>query len=175
MPLRQALFYAATGGAPLLSVLGGKVTTYRRLAERVMAKLAPFFPALGPEWTAHTALPGGALPAGGVEGLISALQARHPGVPREWLRGLVHRHGERASAVLGEARIADDLGTHFGGGLTAREVDYLVRQEWAVSADDILWRRTKVGLRIGDEGRQALERYLGAMRLQPAAARANPA
>ena len=167
--------HRSTGGAPLLSVLGGKVTTYRRLAERVMAKLAPFFPSLGPEWTAQTALPGGALPAGGVEGLISALQTRYPGVPPEWLRGLVQRHGERASAVLGKARIADDLGTHFGAGLTAREVDYLVRREWAASAEDILWRRTKAGLRVGVEGRQALERYLGAMRPQPAAAGANPA
>jgi len=161
--------HRSAGGAPLVSVFGGKLTTFRRLAERVMRKLAPFFASMGPEWTAQTALPGGSFPAGGVQALQFALQPRHPGIPAEWVRGLVRRHGTHASDLLAGARTPEDLGEHFGAGLTAREVDYLIRQEWASRADDILWRRSKLGLRLGSGGRQALERYLAAARIRRAA------
>jgi D-erythritol 1-phosphate dehydrogenase len=142
-------------GAPLLSVYGGKITTYRKLAEHVLDELKTFLPRMKPAWTEQgQPLPGGDLPTGGIEGWVNALQRRYAGLPPGLVRGIAHRHGSLAPKVVGEARAPDDLGESFGNGLTAREIEWFVREEWARSADDVLWRRTKCGLGMPDETRR---------------------
>ena len=143
---------------PLLTVFGGKITTYRRLAEEALAKLAPFFPAVRGEWTGREALPGGdtdpALPPG-------ELQARYAGLGAALLAGILRRHGSRTAHVLGEARQRADLGRDFGAGLTEREIDYMRAHEWALTAEDVLWRRSKCGLHMDAAGRAAVREHLG--------------
>jgi glycerol-3-phosphate dehydrogenase len=134
------------GEAPALSVFGGKITTYRKLAEHALDQLAPFVRPMKPKWTERAALPGGDLPAGGLPAWIAELGRRHPSLPAPLLAGLARRHGTRALAILGTARTPADLGEDFGHGLTAAEIDYLVANEWARTGDDVLWRRTKCGL-----------------------------
>jgi D-erythritol 1-phosphate dehydrogenase len=146
--------------APLLSIFGGKITTYRRLAESALAELAGFFPTMGKAWTRSEPLPGGDVPRGDIHAYGRALTARYPGVPADVLKALLHRHGTRAPRVLGEARTKVDLGTHFGHTLYAVEVDYFVAQEWARGAEDVLWRRTKCGLHLTATQRDAVSKYL---------------
>ena len=138
---------APPGKAPLLSVFGGKITTYRSLAERVMEKLAPGFPALGKSWTASVPLPGGEIECP-LETYQDELRMRYPKLPGELLGALCYRHGSRTAAVLGSAREVSDLGEHYGGQLYALEIDYLMQHEWAREAEDVLWRRTKSGLHL---------------------------
>jgi glycerol-3-phosphate dehydrogenase len=145
------------GKAPLLSVFGGKLTTYRRLAERAMEKLQPWLPisgnaepAIGRPWTAHSALPGGDCP---LADAISQLQARHPNLPLAWLEQIARRHGSRTLRLLADVRETKDLGLDFGGGLYEIEVTHFIAHEWAQEADDILWRRTKAGLHMTPEQR----------------------
>ena len=156
---------AATGEAPLLSVFGGKITTYRRLAEAAMAKLAPNFPELGQAWTATAALPGGDFPWDGAPALAAALRRDYPFLSDPWSRRLVRQFGTRACAMLGDARRAEDLGRDFGAGLTEREVAWQMREEWATAPEDILWRRTKLGLRLDAAGRAALAGFMAGARL----------
>ncbi|HET9578041.1 MAG TPA: glycerol-3-phosphate dehydrogenase [Usitatibacter sp.] len=150
-----------TGGpkaAPLITVFGGKITTYRRLAEEVMAKLAPFLPALRPPWTAHEALPGGDL---SFNAFRDEMTARYPHLGRELLAGIVRRHGSRTPKVLGHAQRLDDLGRYFGAGLTEREVDYMRAEEWAMTGEDVLWRRSKCGLHMTAVERESLRNHVG--------------
>lgn len=133
-----------TAEIPALSVFGGKLTTYRRLAEAALAKLAPWFPEMGPAWTDTRPLPGGDFAT--LKELVARLQEKHPSLPPAWLEKLGRRHGSLAEKVIADARSAADLGRDFGGGLYEREVEYFIRQEWARSAEDILWRRSKAGL-----------------------------
>lgn len=151
---------AQRGEAPLLSVFGGKITTYRRLAERALARLAPFFPRMGRAWTEHAHLPGGHLPEGSPDAHRAALSARYTHLPVELLSALVGRHGARAAHVLGTAGTLADLGTAFGAHLYAREIDYFVTHEWARSAEDVLWRRTKAGLHLTPESRERIGTYV---------------
>jgi glycerol-3-phosphate dehydrogenase len=146
--------------APLLSVYGGKLTTYRRLAERVLERLKPYLPGLRPVWSAGVHLPGGGLGPSGLPGLLLELARRYPQLPTELLHALARRHGTLAARVLGRAQTERDLGAHFGADLYAAEVDHLVAHEWAREADDILWRRTKCGLRLDAAGRARLARYV---------------
>ncbi|MBV8914986.1 MAG: glycerol-3-phosphate dehydrogenase, partial [Acetobacteraceae bacterium] len=140
------------GDPPLLSIFGGKITTFRRLAEAAMAKLEPFFPNAGPAWTAEAHLPGGDLPWNGIPALAAELCERHRLEPRTAHR-LARAYGTRAETMLQNG----PPGRDFGAGLTEREVDWLVRTEWAETAEDILWRRTKLGLRLDERQRAALE------------------
>lgn len=137
----------AAGGATVLSVFGGKITTYRCLAEAALEKLLP---ALGmkdlPPWTDREHLPGGDLPQADLALFTRHAIARWPGLPAALVTRLAGHYGTRMAQVLNGARVPGDLGEDFGGGLTRAEVDYLVREEWALCADDILWRRTKLGL-----------------------------
>ena len=103
-----------------------------------------------------------AVDVGHFNGFRDQMHARYPGLPRDVLEGFVRRHGSRASAAIGEATTIEDLGTHFGAGLTQREVDYFRREEWALTAEDVLWRRTKAGLHMDAAQREAVARYLGA-------------
>lgn len=147
----------AHGRPPLLTVMGGKVTTYRRLAEEALALLAPHFPRLGAAWTAGSPLPGGDMPDADFEAWAGALAKRYRGIPAGWLRRLARRHGTRALAVIGDAKTMNDMGRDLGAGLTEREVRYLASQEWAATAEDVLWRRTKMGLHLGASAREAAE------------------
>jgi glycerol-3-phosphate dehydrogenase len=146
--------------APLLSVFGGKITTYRRLAESALSELKPFFPQMKGEWTRAKPLPGGDMPRGGLPVFERDLAGRYPMLPAALRAALVCRHGTRTPRILGEAKTAGDLGTFFGHTLYAAEIDYLVAHEWAHSADDVLWRRTKCGLHLTLDQRNAVAAYL---------------
>ncbi len=148
------------GRTPLLSIFGGKITTYRRLAETALAELARFFPAMKGAWTRSKPLPGGDLPRRRLSAFARDLATRYPALPPELRDALLHRHGTRAPRILGAAQAASDLGTHFGHTLYAAEVDYLVAHEWARNAEDVLWRRTKCGLHLTAAQRSALDAYL---------------
>ncbi len=143
------------GGAPVLSVFGGKITTYRRLAEHAMEKLEPYFPGLKPAWTARAALPGSDF--SDREAAKRELAQRYPQLPPAMLQGVFRRHGTRAALVLGDAR----LGEHFGAGLTERELRYFMDHEWARSAADVLWRRTKCGLHMTEAERTRVQQVIG--------------
>lgn len=145
---------------PLLSVYGGKLTTYRKLAEHAMERLAPFYPGLKPAWTHDGVLPGGDFAGRPFKGLVTDLVAAFPGIDRALLASFARRHGTRTIAMLGDARGSADLGRDFGGGLYAREIDWLVREEWALSAEDVLWRRTKLGLHLPPGGAQQVARFM---------------
>ncbi len=150
----------ADGRAPVLSIYGGKLTTYRRLAEHALEKLAPWFPDQGRPWTATTPLPGGDLGGESFAELVRAYGGRYPQLDAAWLEGVLRRHGTRAAEILGDARTEADLGKGFGGGLYARELAYLVEREWAGDAEDILWRRTKCGLHMTDGQRRRVADFL---------------
>jgi glycerol-3-phosphate dehydrogenase len=148
------------GAAPLLSIFGGKITTYRRLAEAALAELSPFFPGMNKTWTRDAPLPGGDLPAGGLAAYELEVAARYPQLPAGLRAALARRHGTRTPRVLGDAKTPADLGTHFGDTLYAAEVDYMVAVEWARSAEDVLWRRSKCGLHLSQPQRDAVAAYL---------------
>ena len=151
----------APDGAPaVLSVFGGKITTYRRLAEAALARLGAHLPAaqgMGPGWTAHEHLPGGDFPQQGFEAEVARLSASAPFLPPAMARRLVRAYGTRAHAILGDAGSLAALGTDYGAGLTQAEVDYLRREEWAGRAADVVWRRSKLGLRMSAREIEALD------------------
>ncbi|MHB2167767.1 glycerol-3-phosphate dehydrogenase [Alsobacter sp. R-9] len=152
---------APTGEAPLLSVYGGKITTFRRLAEAALAKLAPSMPVLDkPSWTGTAPLPGGDFPATGFDALLRELAAAHPWADGGLLRRLARAYGTDARRILEGARGMDDLGRLFGWNLTEREVRWLMEHEFARSADDVLWRRSKLGLRLSPDQRETLEAFM---------------
>ena len=151
-----------TGGAPLLNVFGGKITTYRRLAEGALAKLVPHFPGLKPDWTARVPLPGGDFPHDGVARLTTELAARYPFLTPYWTGRLIRAYGAEATQVLGEARSAADLGRDFGATLTEAEVRWLMAREFARRAEDVVWRRTKLGLRLTAEQIAVLDTFMTA-------------
>ncbi|MCW2413560.1 MULTISPECIES: glycerol-3-phosphate dehydrogenase [unclassified Sphingobium] len=150
----------AGGAAPVMSVFGGKITTHRALAEEVMDKLARHLPSLRPAWTATAPLPGGDLGAGGLDGLIAGLREKVGFLGETTIRRLAESYGSRIFKLLAGVKTADDLGQHFGAGLTQTEVDYLLTHEWARSVDDIVWRRSKLGLHMRREEVAVLEAYL---------------
>ena len=147
-------------GAPLLSVFGGKITTYRRLAEEAVDRIAPRISCAKPGWTAGAPLPGGAFAHDGVAREFEALRRDHPFLDDRWALRLIRAYGVDAAAMLNGAQSAEDLGERFGWNLTAREVDWLVEREFARTADDVIWRRSKIGLRLSDDEKAALEAYL---------------
>ena len=135
-------------GAPLLNVFGGKITTYRRLAEEALAKLLPFFPQATGDWTARVALPGGDFPHDGVAALGARLRAEYRFLTPEWAARLIRAYGTESWDVLGHARTASDLGRDFGATLTEAELRWLTSREYALRASDVIWRRSKLGLRL---------------------------
>ncbi len=145
--------------APLLSVFGGKLTTYRKLAESAMAQFQPFFPNMGQSWTAKEPLPGGE-GMSTAESLTDELMMKIDGIGRPLAKRWAALYGNRVWRMLGDARSLDALGEDFGQQLYRQEVDYLVRQEWALEVEDILWRRTKLGLSFNEAERARLQAYL---------------
>jgi glycerol-3-phosphate dehydrogenase len=147
------------GVAPLLTVYGGKLTTFRRLAEDVLARLAHFFPRSRP-WTAKAPLPGGDFVFDGAPTLVETMLRQWPFLTEDHARRLVGAYGTRVNNILGTAGRIDDLGARFGVDLTAAEVRYLMKEEWAQTAEDVLWRRSKLGLRFSAAERVALESFI---------------
>lgn len=148
-------------GPQILSVFGGKLTTYRRLAEHALEDLAPFLPAMRPAWTGRAPLPGGDMPQG-FAAFLAQVQARWPFLPADVAARMAHAYGTRMQQIVGKAQSWADLGEDVGGGLTEAEVAYLRTHEWAYTAEDILWRRTKLGLTVTPETTANLARWLAA-------------
>ena len=154
---------ARHGEPPLLSIVGGKITTYRRVAEEALRRLQPLLlHPIGPPWTRGAALPGGDFAFGDRNRLVSELAAAVPALGAATAERLVRTYGTMARRIFADASHAEALGVHFGAGLYEREVRHLVDKEWARTAGDILWRRTKLGLRLTEEERNRLEDWLRA-------------
>ncbi len=152
-----------SGAAPLLTVYGGKVTTHRRLAEAALKQVGSYF-ALRPPWTAGSSLPGGDFPADGFHAQVAALIGQWPFLSEPHARRLTRAYGTRAARILGPRQSMEDLGERFMSDLTAAEVRYLIEHEWAETADDVLYRRSKLGLKASEEERAALTRFMQAAR-----------
>ena len=160
------------GKPPLLSVFGGKITTYRRLAEHAIEKLSPHLAALAkPSWTRGAPLPGGDFAVDDQPRVVAQIQRAHPWIEEALARRLVRAYGTRALRLLDGLRSRADLGRVFGADLTEAEVRYLMREEWARTAADVLWRRSKLGLRLSPAEVEALDAFM-AEELRPAARRA---
>ncbi|MDG1473152.1 MAG: glycerol-3-phosphate dehydrogenase [Ascidiaceihabitans sp.] len=144
-----------TNGAPLLSVFGGKVTTYRKLAQQALAKLD-----LGEDWTAGVPLPGGDFPVDGVADLSAGLQRDYPFLSEKWAARLVRAFGTEARDILGEAKAATDLGIDFGATLTGAELRWMIEREYVHTAEDAVWRRTKLGLRLSKDQIATIDKWI---------------
>ncbi len=153
-----------SAGAPALNVFGGKITTYRRLAENALDKIGQRLNVAQGPWTAGVAIPGGDFPVGDVDKLIDDLRRDYAFLDGRWARRLIRAYGTDAKLIMGEAKTAADLGQDFGATLTAAEVDWLMAHEFARTAEDILWRRSKLGLR--DTDADSLDAYMTARRPQ---------
>lgn len=140
-----------SAGAPLLNIFGGKITTFRELAERGMHKISTYFPKMGPDWTEAAPLPGGDMKNADFETFRNEMKSDYPWMPRELRRHYGRLYGTRIAKIVGDVTSLNGLGRHFGGTLYEAEVTYLVKQEWAQTADDILWRRTKHRLHLSDD------------------------
>ena len=147
-------------GAPVLNVFGGKITTYRRLAEAAMDKIAPVLGVTKGPWTAGVPLPGGDFPVGDVERLIAELRNLYPFLDPFWARRLIRAYGTEARQMLGEAKAATNLGEQFGATLTAREIQWLMTHEFARTAEDVVWRRNKLGLRLSTGQIAAIDEFM---------------
>jgi glycerol-3-phosphate dehydrogenase len=164
---------AASGRPALLSVFGGKITTYRRLAESALAQLAPHLPAptgASQGWTGRAPLPGGDFPVEGFDDQVALALRRYPFLGPIFARRLVRAYGTLVPEILGAATKREDLGRDFGADLTEAEVRYLVNREWAVTAADIVWRRTKLGLRLSKIEIGEIDDYLKRLSTAPRAA-----
>ena len=157
-------------GAPLLNVFGGKITTYRRLAEESLAKLVPFFDQAKGDWTARVALPGGDFPHDGVTALRARLRRDYPFLTETWAARLIRAYGTEAGLVLGSAKSVADLGHDFGATLTEAELRWMVSREFARTAADVVWRRSKLGLRLSAAQIAAIDMFMAGIIEQGAAA-----
>jgi glycerol-3-phosphate dehydrogenase len=163
---------AEAGAAPLLSIFGGKITTYRRLAEAAMVKLAPHLgkPSGRPEgWTGRVCLPGGDFPVEGFEALLGATRKRYPFLAENHARRLLRAYGTCIHEILRGAESMADLGRLFGADFTEAELRYLVQAEWVRTADDAVWRRTKLGLRLATDEIAGIDEALQRMATVPGA------
>ncbi len=152
------------GEAPVVNIFGGKITTYRRLAESMLEIIEKHLGRKGAPWTASAALPGGEFEATAFDTEVAKLKSAYPFLDMRLARRLTRLYGTRAKVLLGLAKSEADLGRNFGADLYEAEVRYLVDNEWAVSADDVLWRRTKRGLKLGKDQAAALEEFLQGIR-----------
>lgn len=151
--------------APLLTVLGGKLTTYRKLAESALAQLG-----YAGQWTARAPLPGGVFDRKKGVSMMGKWRQRHPFLTEAWATRLLRAYGTEAEVILGNATEVGDLGQDFGATLTEAEVRHLMRHEFAMTAEDVIWRRSKLGLRLSQEQVAALDAFMTEARATPAAA-----
>ncbi len=151
---------AQDGEAPMLSVFGGKITTYRRLAEQALEQLAETFPQMRAPWTRTATLPGGDIPVTAFDDWAEKAGDRYPFLDSQVVRRLCRAYGTRIDALLAGASALADLGEDFGGGLSQREIEYLKANEWAETAEDVLWRRSKLGLHLDANQRAAVAGYM---------------
>lgn len=166
---REYVLTLDDSAAPLLNVFGGKITTYRKLAEAALDKIGTVFPDLKYDWTAGVALPGGDFAVGDVAKLTAKLAQDYPFLSPYATRRLIRAYGTEAWDVLGDATSAADLGQDFGATITARELDWTIAHEWVRAGEDFLWRRTKLGLRLSEDQRAAVDSYIRAQLAGPAA------
>ena len=152
------------GGAPLLSIYGGKITTYRRLAEEALERLAPYLRSAKEKegWTGKAPLPGGDMDVSAIAALTAELTRKYPFLSPAHANRLAHAYGTRATKLLGGAKSLADLGQSFGATLTESEVRYLISNEWACTAEDVVWRRSKLGLRLSADEITALDEWIKA-------------
>jgi len=155
--------------APLLNVFGGKITTYRKLAEAALAKIGEALPGLSSNWTAGVPMPGGDFAVEDVTKLVARLAADYPFLSAYASRRLIRAYGTEAWEVLGDAKSASDLGQDYGATITARELDWAIAREWVRAGEDYLWRRTKLGLRLDEAQRAAVDAYIRGRAAQLAA------
>ncbi|MCE0506325.1 glycerol-3-phosphate dehydrogenase [Roseivivax sp. GX 12232] len=148
------------GGAPLLNIFGGKITTYRRLAEHALEKIVPYFDAAKGPWTAGATLPGGDFKVVETRGRIEKLAEDYPFLGPKWAERMIRHYGTEAWQILGEAKTEADLGTPFGTTLTEAEVLWLMEKEYAETAEDVVWRRTKLGLKLDEPQIDLLETFM---------------
>ena len=152
---------AARGEAPLLSIFGGKLTTYRKLAEHALEKLQPVMGFDAKPWTAKAPLPGGDMPGADFDTFLNDVEKKYPWLPKPLAHRYSRAYGTRIHRLLDNATSLKDLGDHLGDDLYQAEVNYLLTEEWARTDDDILWRRSKLGLHISDETKACLRSWLG--------------
>ncbi len=163
---------APPGAAALLSIFGGKITTYRRLAEMSLTMLLPHLPSASGQtagWTGREPLPGGDFPTDGFENQLAKAAARYPFLPGPTLRRLLRAYGTRIDQLIGNSTCRADLGRVFGADLTEAELRYLVNAEWARTAADVVWRRSKLGLRLSPEQIASIDKAMGPMVLEAVA------
>ncbi len=159
---RDYVLKAEGGGdiAPLINIFGGKITTYRRLAESMLEKIESLIGSKGSPWTRKATLPGGDFANSGYEALVAQYQQDYPFLPEGMAHRLVRLYGTRTADILVGASKYSDLGEDFSVSLTESEVDYLMREEWAMSVDDVLWRRTKLGLIMSASAEKHLDQFI---------------
>ncbi len=157
---REYVLKLDDAGAPVCHVFGGKITTYRKLAEAVFAEIAPQIPWTGGNWTSGVPLPGGEFAVTGFDALVSDLRRDYPFLDAAWARRLMRSYGTEARMMLGEARDVSDLGRDFGQSVTAAELEWVVLKEWVETAEDFIWRRSKLGLRLSDEAVAQIDAYI---------------
>ncbi|HAY50128.1 MAG TPA: glycerol-3-phosphate dehydrogenase, partial [Thalassospira sp.] len=146
-------------GAPLLNIYGGKITTYRKLAESAMTKLCPLLGQKDTRWTATSALPGGDMPDADFERYLTAMHKKFPWIPDAQIYRYVQNYGTLTNRIIGDASDLQGLGRHLGDDVYECELRYLVDCEWAKTAQDVLWRRSKLGLHVSDETRNAIVQW----------------
>ncbi len=154
-----------TAGPPILSVFGGKITTYRKLAEQSLAKLLPALGSKSGDWTAEVPLPGGDFPVDGFDALVAGISTEYPFLDPFWARRLVRAYGTEARAILASAKSAEDMGESFGATITEAELRWLMDKEYAQTATDVVWRRSKLGLRLTSDEIERIENWMNTARL----------
>jgi len=147
-------------GGPLINVFGGKITTYRKLAEEVVGRVCNYLGQANQPWTSGTRLPGGHFPVDGYEDLVSKIKQDYAFISEKLARRLARLYGTDSFKMLAQHNSLADLGQHFGSELYAAEVDYLIANEWVQQADDLLYRRTKLGLVLSKDAQLELHSYL---------------
>ncbi len=162
---RDYVIHLSESGPPLVSIFGGKITTFRKLSEEVIDMILPRLPELEKSakrkaWTATSTLPGGDMPDADFDRFVKTTQVQYPWLPEPLLTDYTRNYGTLINSLLGDAKHTDDLGVHFGGDLYEAEVRHLVKHEWASCADDILWRRTRKGLHVPQDTASRLDDWL---------------
>ena len=162
---RDYVIHLSESGPPLVSIFGGKITTFRKLSEEVVDMILPRLGKKDKAWTAAATLPGGDIPNADYDAFLTAKKQQYPWLPEAVLRDYTRNYGTLIDRLLGEAQSVADLGLHFGGDLYEAEVSYLMYHEWARCADDVLWRRSRKGLHVPDDASARLDDWMKSHRV----------